>query len=427
MPEAPVASGLLDRLREPALKRRDMGTYRTCSPEETVDRLKPLFGHFGITRVADVTGLDRLGIPVMMVCRPNSRSVSVSQGKGLTAAAARASGVMEAIELHHAENIRLPLRYASAREMAESFEILNLDGLVRTASRQPCPHTPMLWIEGIDILSGKPVWVPYETVSLNTTTPATPGGECFLASSNGLASGNHPLEAIVHGLCEVVERDATTLWYLMPPDSQAARRIDAATVDDTDCLTVLGRFESAGMETMIWDLTSEIGIPVFMALITGQSGDPNEALYTSIGYGCHLSRGVSLLRALTEAAQSRLTLIAGSRDDIFREEYHPVALSSVESFRSLHPGSGGCRAYRDVPTCETGSFGEDLQAALSLLRVSGMEQVAVVDLTDDMTRIPVVRVIIPGLEGPMPGMEGPRMASGFTPGRRAARAMGGRP
>jgi YcaO-like protein with predicted kinase domain len=414
----------LEQVQELAAKECAKGTHRICTPEETLRRVTPLMARFGITRVANVTGLDRLGVPVMMVCRPNSRSVSVSQGKGLTESAARASGVMEAIELYHAENIRLPLRYASREEMVESFETLQIEDLVCIAGGKPDGGRSMLWLEGYDLLSSKPVWVPYETVSLDTTVAATPGGECFLASSNGLASGNHILEAIVHGLCEVVERDATTLWYLMDSQSRAERRIENESVDDAECRELLNRFESAGMETMIWDVSSDIGLPVFLALITDRYSDPGEAQYTSIGYGCHLSRRISLQRALTEAAQSRLTLIAGSRDDIFREEYDSVSPRSIDSFRFLRPKEGPWRAFHEVTSQETVSVREDLAVALVQLRQAGAKHVAVVDLTGD-AGIPVVRVIVPGLEGPIPGVEGPRMASGFAPGRRASQVRAG--
>src|SRR5436309_1928919 len=85
------------------------GTHRSRDPQETVDGVRPHFGELGITRVANVTGLDRIGIPVVMVVRPNSRSLSVSQGKGLTLAAARASGIMESLESHHAERADCPI------------------------------------------------------------------------------------------------------------------------------------------------------------------------------------------------------------------------------------------------------------------------------------------------------------------------------
>src|SRR5690242_2091930 len=110
---APPAPG-----RPPAEKRFVDGTHRVCTPEETWRRIQPALAAAGVTRVADVTGLDHLGIPVFQAIRPASRNLSVSQGKGLSAAAARVSAAMEALELWHAERLdHLPKVVLSPREM----------------------------------------------------------------------------------------------------------------------------------------------------------------------------------------------------------------------------------------------------------------------------------------------------------------------
>ncbi|TGV60738.1 hypothetical protein EN803_38435, partial [Mesorhizobium sp. M2D.F.Ca.ET.160.01.1.1] len=57
--------------------------YRADSAHSAIARIRPHWARMGITRVANVTGLDRIGIPVVMVCRPNARSLAVSQGKGI--------------------------------------------------------------------------------------------------------------------------------------------------------------------------------------------------------------------------------------------------------------------------------------------------------------------------------------------------------
>jgi ribosomal protein S12 methylthiotransferase accessory factor YcaO len=92
----------------PKILRR--GTHRSQNLDQTLKRVLRLAPVMGITRIANVTGLDQIGIPVVMVCRPNSRSVAVSQGKGIDLPSARASGLMEATELYHAETITFPLR-----------------------------------------------------------------------------------------------------------------------------------------------------------------------------------------------------------------------------------------------------------------------------------------------------------------------------
>jgi YcaO-like protein with predicted kinase domain len=76
-------------MSDPIQKTFMNGAQLCDDPSATLKRVIPWMSNMGITRIANVTGLDRIGIPVVMVCRPNSRSVSVSQGKGLTLDAAR--------------------------------------------------------------------------------------------------------------------------------------------------------------------------------------------------------------------------------------------------------------------------------------------------------------------------------------------------
>src|SRR6266496_3142850 len=89
------------------------GTHRIRNPEQTLAEYLPKAKDMGITRLANVTGLDWVGIPVYNAIRPNSRSLSVSQGKGVTLEAAKVSALMESIEYWHAEHISLPLRHES--------------------------------------------------------------------------------------------------------------------------------------------------------------------------------------------------------------------------------------------------------------------------------------------------------------------------
>src|SRR5262245_16449179 len=99
------------------LKEYRHGTHRTIAPAATLDRLSRLFDAIGITRVANITGLDHVGIPVVVVCRPNSRSLAVAQGKGIDLVSAKVSGIMESVEQYHAERISLPLRLGSFNEL----------------------------------------------------------------------------------------------------------------------------------------------------------------------------------------------------------------------------------------------------------------------------------------------------------------------
>src|SRR3954470_19537040 len=138
----------------------DWPSRRACSAEDTLRRVRPWFETFGITRLARVTLLDLVGIPVWTAVRPNSRTLSVSQGKGLDDDAARASAAMEALELAVAEHPLAPVVFASADELAmagRAFE--TLPSLVRrNASFDPGATHP--WLQGFDVATHGPVLVP---------------------------------------------------------------------------------------------------------------------------------------------------------------------------------------------------------------------------------------------------------------------------
>ena len=200
-------------------KRFRAGTHRTVDPEATLARVLPLAPRMGITRVAVLTGLDVIGIPVAAAVRPNSRSIAVHQGKGVTLAAAKVSAVMEAVETFHAENLALPLRLAAFDELARAADPRCC------RARQRRRHRPAAALGGgEELMSGGTVWVPHELVSADYTDPLPAGAGVFQATTNGLASGNHWLEAVLHGLYEAVERDAIALWRAARSGRRMARR-----------------------------------------------------------------------------------------------------------------------------------------------------------------------------------------------------------
>ncbi|HEX8822900.1 MAG TPA: YcaO-like family protein [Archangium sp.] len=224
------------------------GTHRLVPPEATVARVQGLLPIMGITRVANVTGLDTIGIPVVMVIRPNARSLSVSQGKGGELASARASGLMEAIELYHAEHITHPLKLATFNELRFTHRMVDVTALPALSISQFHGHFRTLWIEGRSLFDEGSTWVPYELVHMDYTLPLPSGSGSFLMSSSGLASGNHPLEAVNHALCELIERDATTLFRLSGEQARHRLRVDPATVDDPGCRALLEQYARARVE-----------------------------------------------------------------------------------------------------------------------------------------------------------------------------------
>jgi ribosomal protein S12 methylthiotransferase accessory factor len=388
------------------------GGRRACPPAETWARLKPLLPVFGISRVGAITGLDRIGVPVFTACRPNARSLSVYQGKGLTADAARVSAVMEAYETWCAESVDLPLKFASIDELRYTHRLVDLDRLPLADPDGPDPGQPFLWIEGNDLMGGGQRWLPFEIVHANYAHPEPPRSGAWPATTNGLASGNTADEAVLHALMEVIERDAVTLWRLRPDAWGDATALRPETVDDSAARGLLDRLEAAGIEVAVWDATSDTGTPCFLALIH----DPSGTGAAEIGAGAHPSPAIALIRALTEAVQVRGTFIAGAREDIPDEDYTPAAIATRREtatgiLRSLRPR----RDFGAILDIETDTFADDIERALDGLRAVGVTQTVCVAIGKPALPFPVVRVVVPGLEAAFEGAE-----TGWVPGPRAA-------
>lgn len=386
------------------------GTHRTSTPAQTLDWIAPLLQKMGITRVADITGLDRIGIPVTMVVRPNSRSLAVSQGKGLDLVSSRVSGIMESVETFHAERIEQALRFTCHDSLSQSARVVNIERLPKSRERSLLGHARILWIQGQNLFTGERLWLPYETVHTDFTWPRPSGSGYFPANTNGLASGNVALEAIAHALYEVIERDALTLKQ--QDSARCHSCINNESIVDPDCRKVLDALVNANLQVRIWDVTSNTGIACFECLIMGLDelqADPE------FGSGCHPNSKVALLRALTEAVQARTTFIAGSRDDYGPAAYTDEARKNRrQACQQLLLGNVDTIQFSEIPSTSSDTLAEDLSWVMNRLHAIGIDEIVWVDLTLDALGIPVARVVVPGLEGACKGA-----SSDYVPGLRA--------
>ena len=361
------------------------GTHRAASLDATWKRFAPAQRRAGITRIAELTGLDTLGIPVFTAIRPMGRSLSTQQGKGITARAAQVSALMESLETWSAEHIELPVVRGSYRKLQD--RAVDVRRLARSRKRLDL-DARWAWVEGVDIMRDEPVLVPLDSVTLDTTFTKPP---TFDISSNGLASGNVIVEAVVHGLCEVIERDAEAAWRRAGGD----RRLVLDTIDDPGCRALIERIVATGARVFVWDLASDTGVPCIGCAIME---DPREPAWRALGFyqgfGAHLVPEIAIARAVTEAAQTRLTYIAGGRDDFFPTDYARATDPDVmaDLWSRLAAPCDEPVSFDELERLEPKSLGHALEILVE--RVGG--QVIVVDLTHPQLRVPVVKVIAPG-------------------------------
>ncbi len=363
---------------------------------------------YGMTRVSETTYLDRIGIPSTNVFVPNSRDlIGVYNGKGLTREQAVVSGLMEALERQICARCEVERFTFPVKRIAEYIDLENLGWIGRSVGEIEC-----VW--GIDLLSGAQIAVPTGLVQCPRSGPS----DFEITSTNGLASGNNPIEAIYHALFELCERhlwsQVHVLAHLWPRSLRARHGIVADEPDDpvasevivTPNTPILGQLvqqiTQAELEFRLISYTPPGWPTAMQACITERYGG---GMFYHLGMGCSWSPLHAATRAITEAAQVRLGDIAGSREDLQRADggasvgfEHGRRPASFPAGRWYFDGPvAQCITLDELPDRSNADLTQELRMLLEVLKDSGERCVAYVDLSPNDAPISVARVIAPSL------------------------------
>lgn len=370
------------------------GTKRAVPPEVTFARIQKYLQRFGITRLADITGLDCLGVPVYTALRPRGRQLQASQGKGVRAIDAKVSALMECLELSFAEDPVHEFVQASARELERAgkapVEVPRLPEFRTAACWSPGTRLP--WVEGEELISGRSCMLPAAAVYFISSS-------LLSRTSNGLASGNDVIEATLHALYEVYERDATSQLVdegggvsFEPCDVIAPESISVPVLDGT-----LDKLRKAAVGLRLFRIGIESVIHTFVAVLL----DDNPLAHSSqvsLGFGAHLSPTIAASRALTEAAQSRLTYIHASREDLTERSYREKHDQLADWFRGFDADT----SWDELDDASRDTMSGDLDAVIAQFRAEGSTQIFRHTLTGPDDDIAVVKVLVPGARDEFP-------------------------
>jgi ribosomal protein S12 methylthiotransferase accessory factor len=417
---------------------------RVRSVNETLEHVTPLCRMIGVTRVCDITYLDKLYIPNYSAVLPGTEDLFwVYSGKGTTNSQAKASALMESIERYCAlssKGTRTPIR-GTHTELSKSYsKVLHPDEVVEpTQANYSVKESIIDFLPGFDLLNREEVLVPAELVFSRYSTKF-PSINAFLYShTNGLASGNVIEEAICQALCEVIERDAVSIadlcassipYSILETITNSIRKMENKNseftqingddfVDDPSIFAdiniseitrdfkplkfLVDRFTNAGINLLVKNITQkDIGIPTFVASsiewITSDYG------YFAIGYGTHLDSRIALVRAITELSQTRALNIQGARDDLKKIQYRQNDEIYKRKWQFM-PATPLTRKkdekvvmFSEISTYINHDILDDIKFVLSRLKKAGLKRAIIVDLTQSDIGIPVVRAIVPGLE-----------------------------
>ena len=368
------------------------GTFRSETSANTIEKLKPLLQPLGITRVANVTGLDCLDIPVAVCIRPNSKHLAVSQGKGLNWELAWISAVMESIEGYHAENAKPAVVVGTYSTLKKQYPVLTpqifLQGFFNSIQSE---EWAMGWAEANECVADKTILIPHALSCLDSTI-IHPEYSFFSVSSNGLAAGNTLDEAKCHALYEIIERDALYQWAKLSVEERFTKQLNLESITSVLNKELIEKIKLAQHIIKIWEITSKLGIPTYHCVIVDTNPLRNLGLFS--GTGTHLNKEIALSRAITEAAQSRLTLISGSRDDVFNDHYHKKA-----TFHYPNKSVDGQRNFEESKTLEIKpTFSEHFTFMVDVLCAHHFKQILMVNHTKETFKIPVVHLFVPGMQ-----------------------------
>jgi ribosomal protein S12 methylthiotransferase accessory factor len=279
---------------------------RSLAPEVTLLYAKQLASAAGISEVRDITDLDILRVPVYVSVRPHARGESYTFGKGLHRVDAEVGAYMEALEFFFAEPGmgRVSTHWGSVRDVAgqEHADDAILD-FVPLLQREIDLDGSLLLASVRDLGSGDECAIPAELIFY----PAPDVGQSLFGSStNGLASGNSVLEATIQALLELIERDIWSFEFVR----SASKLVEAASLPD-DVLEIVERAERNGLQLKVRFIPNDYGMPFFAAFLFDLN-NPSRKTFNG-GWACDLDRDRALVRAVTEAAQSRVAFIHGGR------------------------------------------------------------------------------------------------------------------
>ncbi|MCF6776882.1 YcaO-like family protein [Thiotrichales bacterium 19X7-9] len=300
-------------------------SLRSVTPLETLERIESYLDNAQITRLANISHLDEMNLPVFCAIRPLASSLTVSQGKGLSENEAKISAYMESLEVYFAETIQADILNKPYGHNPLFINPNTLSKQIIYSRKQNYQ-----WCQVESLLNHKRYYIPIEFLSIDTTDKAI-----LLQGSDttGLASGNTKEEALVHSLFECIERDNITSDY---------------QVVNIDIDHPTYQLLSKDHQIQIRYYQSEFNSHTFGCFFKHRSTHENQIIFS--GYGCHFDKHIALNRALTEAIQAKLTLIAGSRDDIDAFAYRANQQQLASATKTINFSAIASESFDSVDT-----------------------------------------------------------------------------
>lgn len=375
-------------------------SVRTFTSSQTLDKILPVVEKAGVTRYPEITELDKTGILAFQSVRPDAEideeTFTVFSGRGATKEDCMVSALAEAIERFSAEK----RNFDSNKILVNSYKNLKNEYLLIHPHEFNAPKSihfledeTLEWVPSINLIDGKTHYITANTVFY----PYFPseGRSLFRYFTTGLAAGNSYIEAVAHGLFEVIERDASAINLLKLAKNPV---VNHQSITSQDALEIIDKLTGANLNVVIrYISTEDIHVPVFSVLC--EELDLYDPLYVSGGYGAHLNKDIALINALNEAALSRVSTISGAREDI--RKFEQKRAMSYEKYKEKYKNwfdTSNVIDYEDIKSVVYPTVLDDVVHLCNVLIKAGFSKILITDLGIKDLVLPVVKVLVPGME-----------------------------
>lgn len=374
---------------------------RTLFAKATLDKILTVHEKAGITRFPEITELDKTGIIAFQCVRPDAEideeTFTVFSGRGSTREECMVSALAEGIERYCAEKRNYhgeKIVTASYNELLKEDNAVHPDEFNAPKSTAFSEDEILEWVPAINLLDGQTYYVTANTV-FYPYFPNT-GRSLFRYFTTGLAAGNSYIEAITHGLGEVIERDASAINLLKKAKNPVLE--EATILTCPEAVEIIKKLKSANLNVIIrYITTAEIDIPIFSVIC--EDMEQHDSLYVSGGYGVHLNKDIALVNALNEAALSRVTTISGAREDIKKfERNQKLPYSEYKIKYKNWFDTSFTIDYQSIKNTALPTIADDLTILCNKILKAGFNKVLMVDLSKEELILPVVKVLVPGVE-----------------------------
>ena len=401
------------------------GGHRSATPEETLKKYQNL--------VSPITGVVKMLVPVRradgiahVYIAGHNRALKMERldflkrslrnascGKGISDIQAKTSALCEAIERYSGEFTGAEYRKTASYHEFAADEAIHPNAVMRFSDAQyrereawnarkskfnrvtdPLDEDARIdWTPVWSLTHQRHKYLPTQLLYYR----ARAGENCdklyCFGCSNGNASGNNLEEAVLQGFFELVERDATALWWynrLRKPG------VDVASFGEPYLLDLIACYDTLGRDAWALDLTTDLGIPAFVAVSRLRNGPEERILF---GLGCHLDARIALQRAFAEMNQM-LGLAEGEDGELAVEDDETLAwfrTATITNQPYMTPDERVPPKRRaDYAIQHSGELHADIELCRRIVEERGME-ILVLDQTRADVGMPVAKVIVPGL------------------------------